>query len=177
MNEDRLGKALRELPRAAVSPSFTATVVARARALSDQPRRRLTGVHFGILAAAAIAVAITIPLLRQGPTLTGTRSVAIESTATLPAAVEPSNPPSAPVSAAIQPEVARQERVREMRNEYAELRQELFNLQRLAAEQRPVVGIEGADNDYVIDLRNLYTPESRMRRSSGSVPTPASYRP
>ncbi len=166
MNEDRLGRALRKLPRSEASAGFTARVVAQARADSSAARTSRNGLRLALLAAAVVSAVIAVPLLRGTLLRNPVPTAAPLETASAPAV--PTAPPGEP---------EREERVREMRSEYAELQQELLELQRLAAAQRPVVGLEGNENDYLIDLRNLYTADSRNQRLGNSLATPASYRP
>ena len=152
MTDDRIGKALRDLPRARASASFRPRVITR---LGERPNR-MRALDWRLALAGVVAVAVLLVVSLSDPERGAERLTGGGS------------------------EMPSQERLESLRDEYRFLEQELLELQALAVQSRPVVGVEGnGDFDFLIDLRNLYaTPwdAARSRTPTPELAQPVSYR-
>jgi hypothetical protein len=70
--------------------------------------------------------------------------------------------------------LAETQRVEALRQEYQALERDLDDLRRVAAEARPVLGIEGDDADFFVDLRSLAAASGgwALGNSQGTPQTP-----
>ena len=75
---------------------------------------------------------------------------------------------SVQLSNAHQERQAARQRVESMRQEYRALERDLDDLRRIAAESRPVVGIEGDEIDFFVDLRSLAADRAAVWRVGAS---------
>jgi hypothetical protein len=80
---------------------------------------------------------------------------------------------SVQLSNANQERQAARQRVESMRQEYWALERDLDDLRRIAVESRPVVGIEGDDLDFFIDLRSLAADRAAAWSAGTSPGSPA----
>lgn len=144
MNEDQITKALRDLPRTRASDAFRPRLMERL----EQVSRRPWLADWRLAAATAAVIVLALLLLAR----------TLERRVVRPAGQ--------------QTEIARQERLDALRSEYRTLERDLIELRSLAAAARPLVGVEGdGDQDFLIDLRNLYLrPDSGVIRGQFARP-------
>ena len=147
MKEEQITEALRGLPRTRASEVFD-------RRLKDrlgQQSRRARQPEWRLAAAAAAVIVLLLFVFASRQKRRAANLTEMQATITA------------------------QDRVDSLRREYRSLERELIELRTLAGQARPLVGIEGdGDQDFLIDLRNLYTyPASETMR--GQLAQPASF--
>ncbi|HVS16071.1 MAG TPA: hypothetical protein VMV46_19310 [Thermoanaerobaculia bacterium] len=149
-----LEEILRRLPPERVGDGFTARVVAAAR--ERRPRRGVGGLVAPLAVAGATAAAALAGFLLAP------RLLAPEAS---PVAVPPPGARGEVRADGAWPRrVAADGESEALRTRMAELERQLADLQRLAAEQQPLIAIEGDHADYLIDLRD-FLPTTRGGRT------------